>query len=453
MRKPGKNLTTPGIAVEPAESVIERLVAVLQILGAFYAIPAIIIVLVFVGENTRPYLYPIRAVFAGLCSLVIVQLLLFPRRGFWGWAQIPLAVFWGAYLLRIIFDGYIQQSDLRLRPDEYLNYAIGMCLVPMWSFFRNRSPSTLRLMFSTLFWSSTFGVALSVWVYRSLLGTSFGRLGSEEGTAVNPLTVSYMASTLVILCLYKLLYSTSVFRFKDLIYHGGIALGGVALIMGASRGPLVAVLLCGAIALYYRLKEKAFVRVILYGVGLVFLLIIGAKVAEMLGSNVAERIAYTREEAKAGSGEFGRMPVAVLAIKEFLESPLLGSGLDVKETKSYPHNLLVESLLTTGLIGGGAFIAFLLSCVLAALRLLRGPGEVAWIPMLFFAYLVESQLSGAVYMSSVFWVAAALTLTVDRQLQSGRSRHFWTKGVRPDAQPSVGRQPTANSWSRIAGGK
>jgi hypothetical protein len=408
-----------------AIGILERLVAVLQVLGGYYAIPALLIILVSLGDNTRAYMFPIRAAYALLCGVILVGLLIYPKKCSWVKAQIPLGIFWIAYLSRVVYEGYFKKTDLRLLPEEYLYYAVGMCLVPMCSFFKRQSQRSLELMYATLFWSCLLAVALSIWVYRSLLGTSFGRLGSEEGASVNPLTVAYMASTLLILSLYSVLYSKTTLNLKHIVYYLGMACSILALIMGASRGPIVAVLLCGVIALYCRLKGRAFVRVAVYGFCLLGIGIVGERLADALGSNLAERISYTKEELAPGGADSGRLPVASLALAEFLTSPLVGSGVDVKETKSYPHNLILESFLTTGILGGSTFLVFLVSSIRAALRLLSGPQEYGWIPLLFFAYLVESQLSGAIYMSSVFWTSAALTLTVDHQLrEQGQLGHL-----------------------------
>jgi O-antigen ligase len=108
-------------------------------------------------------------------------------------------------------------------------------------------------------------------------------------------------------------------------------------------------------------------------------------------------------------------------LRRFWESPLIGAGLGVMptdvvfdgagQTVVYPHNMIVELLAATGIVG----LTVALAPILVALRLLvtrcrsphASPWAVAVLGCLLF-FLISAQFSGSLEVNRHIWTFAVL---------------------------------------------
>jgi O-antigen ligase len=100
------------------------------------------------------------------------------------------------------------------------------------------------------------------------------------------------------------------------------------------------------------------------------------------------------------------------AFTQFLESPLLGDSLEERTSLFYPHNLILESLMSVGVIGTVPLLFVLIACFHRATKLIRIRSPHGWIALIFIQQLVASQFSGAIYTSDTLWVCIAVLLSI-----------------------------------------
>jgi len=82
---------------------------------------------------------------------------------------------------------------------------------------------------------------------------------------------------------------------------------------------------------------------------------------------------------------------------------LAGSGLELPSGHAYPHNLLVESLLTTGIIGALIFMVLLIGCIIKSIKILIKSDSWGWLALIYLQYAVVGMFSGSLYASNTFW--------------------------------------------------
>jgi O-antigen ligase len=126
-----------------------------------------------------------------------------------------------------------------------------------------------------------------------------------------------------------------------------------------------------------------------------------------LGSNIDQRIAATVERTE--SGKESRLDLWQSAWEDFLDHPLTGRAMEGRYD-IYPHNLLIESFMATGMFGGGAFLWALLLGLRAAFRLIGRSSEYGWIGFLFIQMTVYGCFSGSLWSLSGFWYMLAAVL-------------------------------------------
>jgi O-antigen ligase len=97
---------------------------------------------------------------------------------------------------------------------------------------------------------------------------------------------------------------------------------------------------------------------------------------------------------------------------QFLTSPLMGDGIEERNTGFYPHNVILEALMTTGLIGAIPFVLLLIKATHASWTIMRKHEEFIWLALIQVQYLIAAQLSGAIYQATSLWVSVAAVLAV-----------------------------------------
>ena len=124
--------------------------------------------------------------------------------------------------------------------------------------------------------------------------------------------------------------------------------------------------------------------------------------------------AYDRLFSSDVAADSSRELLYGVAFQEFSMSPFTGAGLEVRGLQTYPHNLIIESLMATGIAGGVIFLFLVICLSLSTLKLYKKNPEGGWIPLLFVQYLIASQFSGALYSSTYFWLAVGLLIGLKR---------------------------------------
>jgi O-antigen ligase len=157
--------------------------------------------------------------------------------------------------------------------------------------------------------------------------------------------------------------------------------------LGASRGSLVAILLCIPFLIYYgSLKNK--VRVLLLSIIAIPLLLYGVRTT---GSAI-----FTRSENTIETGDAsGRQELWAAAYKEFINNPIVGGRIEVSGV--YPHNVFLEVLMSTGIIGFSLFFVVFFKSLERGLKVIKNKGSYIVPVLIFINGISESMFSGSIY--------------------------------------------------------
>jgi O-antigen ligase len=324
-----------------------------------------------------------------------------------------LLAFWCAYLARVFIDTVVLQTYLS-RPDiDYWLWSIGACLIPTIAAMHLRNESAYEASSSLLFYL-TLGVSIVIVVDGSSLYdkgldelVDIGRLSL---TSLNPIAAGHVGVTLLLLSIWGLIFpgKPNPRQLRWYLYLAGLALGLYLLVTAASRGPIVALLLT---LLFYLVTTNAR-RTIKYTPVVLGVLIISYLIASKLESLGEYRL--LSRIMIIGTGDdmavVGRQESFYGAFQQFRESPLIGDSLEEKTTSFYPHNILLEALMATGLVGSIPFMALIYRALASALHLVRTNSRTGWVALLFIQYFVGAQFSGSIYSNTVFWMLLGMLL-------------------------------------------
>ena len=97
---------------------------------------------------------------------------------------------------------------------------------------------------------------------------------------------------------------------------------------------------------------------------------------------------------------------------QFLENPIFGSAVVEMNSRTYPHNMVVESFMAIGLIGGLLFSTILLVSIGFSLKLILQRSQSSWLAMLFIQTAIGCQFSGSLSFDPFFWAMLGVTASI-----------------------------------------
>ncbi len=377
--------------------------------------PIISTIPVLFGVEPRLATVPFRALVLGISLLMLIRYGLPGSNRYRGWLWGPFLAFWLLYFIRIAWDTLFVTQVMTIRPWELWLQAVGMMFIPaaavlvevdsvIWR--RAMRWTTITVIVACIAVSSA-----SVWAIRStgLEALRDGRFGTF---VLSPIFYGHLGASVVLLVMYWALEAKPGVG-GWILTALCVLLGSGALILSGSRGPLLA-LLAGATVLFVSMWSRrrwAWTVAALAGAALVLWWGISA-IGDTLGLAILGRI----EAALTGfSDTSGQLHIQMIhdAFTQFLDSPFLGSGVVERNSGEYPHNVLLESFMATGVVGGSLFCIMVWGTAKAGWRLARAGSDRAWIAMLFVQYMVFALTAGALFVSSHMWVLMAATCAAE----------------------------------------
>ena len=244
-----------------------------------------------------------------------------------------------------------------------------------------------------------------------------GRLSAKEG--VDSISLGHFGTSLVILSI-SILNTSKKYIYKIIsvfsIFTGVIIMG-----LANSRGPILALLVC--LIIYIWVKKKYSILMFL-----IFLMIIISSYIDSIsefflsyGSDTVQRLLFTIENFNGQEDiTSGRDNIYTEAFNVFSESPIFGDHFLLQKGAfkgEYPHNFILEALISNGLIGVILYLFIIITTFYQACKLMMLSREYTFISLLFVQYLVFSMTSRSMINLPVFWLLLFLVNSIYYQLK------------------------------------
>jgi O-antigen ligase len=354
--------------------------------NGLYAITALVVA-VNLNIESRYYTIPFRVIVTA--SIILIILLKRYRPCQDPVVYLLFIFFFAFYWYRIFLDMSIRDREFHIPPYEYLLYSIIYVIFPFIYYTQRRSDYDFERLFRALLISGLFFSVITIYIFfkSSVENGKFDRylLGMD------PLTISYVGALLVGICFSRLVFNTGYKNTKLLL--AGLLIGICPFLIGGSRGPILALIIPLIIAFLSRItfsiKKKSIKYVIL-------LIIALASALAIFGSIAFDRLNHIFVDLAAKSGDVRRLWIWETAFKQFLQSPVFGDSIQVQGV-DYPHNLIIEVLMSTGIAGFIPFCLLMGFGIYKSFRILKLYPTYIWIYIFFFQALIMGMLSGNVY--------------------------------------------------------
>jgi O-antigen ligase len=355
--------------------------------------------------------------------------------------SILLIIFIILYSIRVLYDTTGSGSAAE-NPGTFLLLWFPITLIPSINFLHiDFSKSNKYLIYS---WIFLCVIGAGILLLNPSQSEQFATLGGRlSNLALNPIALGNYAASLALISLHVSLNKKKVLhsllgKFSKIAFPATAAIGVIGVFLSGSRSPLISLLICALILLLTSSKKTKmglkFVVTLLLIIGLFGF---GVSFALEQGSGSIERIFATEEEfsgtSRFAGTEHSRLYLYSLVLEKVEKYPLFGFGLELPDGLGYPHNLILESFLALGIVGGLMFIILQIYMLFQAFALLKHKNSYkaawGWLGILFIQYFIASMSSGSIYGSYVLWylMFAVLVIVNTDDIQFSRieqEQHF-----------------------------
>ena len=404
--------------------------------------PLIAPISLWLDISNRAVSIPFRGLVLSIALAVIVLIPYTSQRAKGNYFWVVWWIFWVWYLFRIVFDAWSAPETLHLPLEEYLLSAVGIALLPAVALGSGISPGRLGDLLRWFFLAALVAAGLNF--AQIFLDGSFDRFsvlffGRKYTETLNPIWFGHLGVTLVILATCTLL-SPGGGRMKRLLQWFAVVFGGLVLVISASKGPLLSLFVVfPAIVLLVlrRIGDKAVLVATGAGGAIVLAVVFFSDL--LIQNSLFHRLQQAFSGQAAGSID-KRLELYRAGIDIVLDNPILGAGIgSLGEMAGYPHNLLLESFMVNGIVGGLLFSLILLFGLYHCVKtVIFGTVGTAWISMLYLQYLVGARVSGALYNSYIMWGLTAFLMGQKVWLSGKGDRFPVSKNGAGSSNPAEG---------------
>lgn len=323
-------------------------------------------------------------------------------------------IFWGFYLFRLYIDLEVNHV---VNLAEYTNsyyyiFTIGVTILPMLAAF------TINQLDFEYFKMTLHRYLI---ILNILLLFIF-----IQGKIINPLPDyrfyimknDFYYFNAISIAVYGCLLVLTSFLGKTLKLTNYllIALGFFIVLTTASRGPILSLLV--VLIFYLIVKEKKISIKYLYllitlsvAVSVNYLISFLFEKEYIAGNPMAHRIRNVLEDESTKS----RIEIYQKGFQQFLDNPYFGSHFLVVDSNMYAHNLLLDILISTGVVG----LILLVPIFLLFAQKIITTTQYVFVSVIGFYFFLNTLTSGACYNMNEFWIIFALILAT-----SFKNKHF-----------------------------
>lgn len=351
-------------------------------------------------------LYPTsNGIMAALYSLTVVLILFYALKGHHHKELTTRTLFIPMYCIVLYVFTAIFINQPRVSPLYFFVFSIIAYIIPLVSSIDVKT--TLRSVmffsiFSMLKLSSIFAFAYD---YNDAIsmGSSYAYLIPVVGT--------------IVYCCYYLKSDKGFQRILSLFLVVCNFIFFLELFLFGSRGPLLAIACCIVLLFLFTKQNNRLViswKRLFFVIGCVSILVPSFILVSSWLSDVLKTVgisSYSLDKnvlmAATNSLDNGRDDLSQLALKGFIERPILGHGLDLFDINypetSYPHNFILQILYDGGLV---LFFLLIIPGIKKIVRLLRRGinSQVSFFIFLFCVSVPGGLFSGDLWEQNMLWM-------------------------------------------------
>lgn len=320
---------------------------------------------------------------------------------------IAFVVFFFSYLLKLYYTiPYINLSADALQKLKYSIYYFGFIIIPLpvlALLSLNYEKIDFNKFFQIIFWFYFILLAIN-FIHTNFIFDNYASNGRSGIFRLYYITVGHYGLSLVIMSIYSLLF----LNHKGFYYIIAFLLGLFPIYVSAARSPVLALLIVLFIFLVLLNKRKYWI----YFFGLLLLSFIALYFINQ--TKIAEDFIFFKRLNAAifENNASGRSFYLKKGLSIFTENSIVG-GNALFNDGTFSHNIFVDILMSTGLLGMALFVIyfkFVVSSFFKVLKNIYKYKESGILIFFFLQYFILAQTSGSLYSLFEFWYFGAAVI-------------------------------------------
>ena len=381
-----------------------------------FGLPIVMFIPIILHQNTTQF----SIIYRGFCVFLSLILIIPINDYNYKKSQISkyyyfLLVFWIIYLFRIVYDlefkNLIEINPNISNPNIIYLFAFLVTFLPLITIHIKRDFIDIdqieRLIIPVVF-VQVFLIIIELYInYGSnisqLFSDRYNYIKGENTNPLNPISISRAGAVLALLAVYNYFIKNSI---NFLMFMMLFFMGVFTLAIGGSRGPALVfiIILLGLIIL----KPKILIN---YRLLIIVILLIFAYIIFDFSFDLSV-INRLDETTKIGIQKDTRYHHWLSAISQFASNPVIGDQIFEKYIGTYPHNIVLEVLMATGILGFIPFSIIMFQTIKKSIHILKANESNGSIVILFYCYFLFSLSSGSIYFSPELWIIIGIILFI-----------------------------------------
>ena len=374
-------------------------------------------------------------------------------------------LFWLVYGIRLIYELEYQDWRIQHYSDIYVySWAFGCSMIPALAILIHSSALNMKRFVTNMLivlFLANLCISFCLWHYsqNGLIGilgrraevSMHSTTGNPDLALINPITVGLFGEWLSLAALtFMFFYRKDVSAWISVFLLSAFMLGTFNLVAGASRGPLldyvlimIAFILIGLVRLIFGIKNKHFRTLVssdemtidqnrtlspgrrtgfqsAHLIWIIFIIVIigiGIWKIKTLDSNdlaIVTRLKEMFSEGQEGMG-LSRLVIWKRAWYQFTVNPVFGDSIINDCGYFYSHNIIMDALMSVGIVGFIPFLIYILSPFYYFIRLPRQKKrEVSVLFVVFIAAFLLSMTSGGLWSVPEVWILSAAVIGISK---------------------------------------
>lgn len=309
------------------------------------------------------------------------------------------------YFIRLFYDISFQFDSLGVDGDGLVKSYLSITIAPIFSFLivlRYYEKHAFLYIISVL---SVVAAITSFLLFDKYISSGGGYYGARLSTEkANPIALgSFFVSSIIITWSYLFTNQGRIGDIKKYTCLLLLLLYFTLVVLSGSRGALLSLLGVVTTYLFFNSKNRliSFLFISLFCFSVISIIVSFS--SELFGD-----IDFFRGYLITGSQDdlsaMIRLGAYTNAISQFINNPVFGDLSLERTTLFYPHNIFVEILMSLGIVGGGAYILYIMLVFFMSIKLMKQQEGIGMIlSLLWLQQLYALLFSGSIFQSYYFW--------------------------------------------------
>lgn len=340
-----------------------------------FSYPITAVVIAYLNLPSTPINIGLKSIYF-ILSFVVLLLVSYKQRATIPKLALGILFFYAIYSIRLVFDisvrGIIFNS-----PFYVYSYFLGGTLTPILAItFAYRYINIYKLTKYSFYFILLANLLILYYLFaigengsfqeqissRAQINSDSNEKAGVTGTLINPILISYFGGTLVVYSLNFIL-NRLVPRVNKILLFACILIGFSSLLLGASRGPFIGTMLMIVLSLgitFHIRRNKAVYLLKILSVAVIMGTVLYRPITNFLSTNNVSLLIRIEQFAQSrGKNKVEYRDVAFRsAFNDFLNSPIIGERYLGTFDNFYPHNIILEAFMATGIVGGFFFAIY-----------------------------------------------------------------------------------------------